>query len=268
MIFEMPKYLSSLLGASLATAALGQPLADNSFMLEEAYNQEDGIVQHIGLWSSGIAGSADGTWTYGFTQEWPAPSQKHQLGFGINLAESAADGDVEFGDTLLNYRYQWLSGPRLAVAPRLSLILSTGEPDHGTGSGATGLQVNLPVSTELGLRWVAHSNLGATWIPDAEDGAGATADTLAWNLGQSLIYRARPKLDLLFEAVWTRTDEVVAAGRTDEGGEGFLVAGVRWAHDFENGLQIVPGVAWATGFDDADGEDTLLIYLSFEHPFR
>lgn len=249
-----------------AAPSIAQPLADNSFLIEEAYNQEAGIVQHISLWSRALTGEE--LWAYGFTQEWPAPSQKHQLGFTASFLESPIDGDAEIGDLLVNYRYQWIANERLAAAPRLSLVLPTGDPERGTGSGTAGLQANFPLSIELGPRWVGHSNLGATWIPDAENESGAQADTLAWNLGQSLIYRARPKLDLLLEGVWTRSDDVVAPGRSERGSEGFVTAGVRWAHDFENGLQIVPGVAYAVGFDDADGEEQLLLYLSFEHPFR
>jgi hypothetical protein len=246
---------------------LAQPLADNSFLLEEAYNQEAGVVQHISLYGRGLAGDGDGTWAYGFTQEWPAPDQRHQLGFTAALLDTPRDGGARIGDLLLNYRYQWKAGERLAVAPRLSLIVATGDPEKGTGSGSAGVQLNLPVSIELGRRWVAHSNVGATWLEKAESESGDRAEAFLWNLGQSLIFRARPKLDVLFEAIWLRTDEVIAAGRTENGGEGFVAAGVRWAHDFDSGLQIVPGVAYSFGFDDADGEEQVLVYLSFEHPF-
>jgi hypothetical protein len=61
----------------------------------------------------------------------------------------------------------------------------------------------------------------------------------------------------MLESVWeSAQDDVV-----------FLNPGVRWAFDFDSGLQIVPGVAYtfALGADDADA---LFLYLSFEHPFR
>ena len=52
-------------------------IQDNSFLIEEAYNQEFGVVQHIStfirLWNSG-------DWVYSFTQEWPMPGDpRHQL---------------------------------------------------------------------------------------------------------------------------------------------------------------------------------------------
>jgi hypothetical protein len=43
---------------------------------------------------------------------------------------------------------------------------------------------------------------------------------------------------------------------------------VRWAFNFESGLQIVPGVAYTIGLDDGAGPDAVFLYLSFEHPFR
>ena len=54
-----------------------RPIQDNSFLVEEAYNQEPGVVQHIQsftrLWNSR-------TWAYTFTQEWPVPKHwRHQL---------------------------------------------------------------------------------------------------------------------------------------------------------------------------------------------
>src|SRR6185369_11398420 len=81
-------------------------IQDNSFFVEEAYNQERGIVQHIStfsrMWNSG-------DWSYTFTQEWPAPGNwRHQLSYtvvGMHAGEySGRGGGV--GDTIFNYRYQ------------------------------------------------------------------------------------------------------------------------------------------------------------------
>ena len=53
----------------------------------------------------------------------------------------------------------------VAVSPRLTLLLPTGNERRGLGSGGTGVQVMLPVSTVLTPTLVAHWNLGATTIP-------------------------------------------------------------------------------------------------------
>ena len=50
------------------------PIQDNSFLIEEAYNQDAYVVQHIFNFQPGVGASqAFGT----FTQEWPAGSITH-----------------------------------------------------------------------------------------------------------------------------------------------------------------------------------------------
>ncbi len=54
--------------APAPTAAPG--IQDNSFLVEEAYNQNFGVVQHISSFTR-FFDSKD--WNYTFTQEWPVP---------------------------------------------------------------------------------------------------------------------------------------------------------------------------------------------------
>ncbi len=48
----------------------------------------------------------------------------------------------------------------------------------------------------------------------------------------------------------------------------FLSPGIRWAYNFNNGLQIVPGIGVPLGVGPSDGEKGVFLYLSFEHPYR
>jgi hypothetical protein len=57
------------------------PIQDNSFLVEEAYNQEDGVVQHISSFER-LTNSHD--WVYTQTDEWPLRSLRHQV--SITLA--------------------------------------------------------------------------------------------------------------------------------------------------------------------------------------
>jgi hypothetical protein len=57
-----------------ACRLVAQKLEDNSFLVEEAYNQPDRVVQHILA-----AAAAEGTTGLSFTQEWPLGGRKHQL---------------------------------------------------------------------------------------------------------------------------------------------------------------------------------------------
>lgn len=53
---------------------------------------------------------------------------------------------------------------KLAVAPRVSLLLPTVDHRFGRGSGGLGLQTNLRVSIQHSAHQVSHWNAGATWI--------------------------------------------------------------------------------------------------------
>ena len=52
------------------------PIQDNSFLIEEAYNQEDSVIQHISYFQKL---TNTGAWVYTQTDEWPLRSYKHQL---------------------------------------------------------------------------------------------------------------------------------------------------------------------------------------------
>jgi outer membrane putative beta-barrel porin/alpha-amylase len=242
-------------------------IQDNSFLIEEAYNQEPGVVQHINGFTR-LRGS--GEWAYTFTQEWPAPGIKHQLSYTVPVAGGSAEGGRGIGDVALNYRYQWIGSgdTALAVAPRLTLLLPTGSVDEGLGTGAVGFQLNLPMSTVLSRRWVAHWNAGATFTPSAEDAAGQQADIESYNLGQSFIWEPSARLNFMLETVWTSQRTKAAHGeKVTE--ESLLVSpGIRWAYNFSSGLQIVPGIAFPIGIGPSDGDKSVFLYLSFEHPFR
>lgn len=59
---------------------------DNSFLIEEAYNQEKGVVQHIltGFYSvDKMSGPDIRDLGLDFTQEWPIFTQDHQFSYTI-----------------------------------------------------------------------------------------------------------------------------------------------------------------------------------------
>src|SRR5437667_1598099 len=84
-------------------------IRDNSFLIEEAYNQEPGVVQHIFNASYSVdrrAGLNDKIWNLTFTQEWPVFSQTHQFSYTIpyRFIETGGRSHNGVGDILLNYR--------------------------------------------------------------------------------------------------------------------------------------------------------------------
>ncbi|MDP1831756.1 MAG: transporter [Geothrix sp.] len=245
------------------------PIQDNSFLLEEAYNQEAGVIQHIQTFSR-LQRSGD--WVYTFTEEWPWGGQRHQVSLTApvqRLASSPDGGRRGLGDLALNYRYQALGDGAsvVAFAPRLSLLLPTGNHNAGRGNGNLGIQVNLPLSVALGDAFVTHMNLGYTHTPHAKDLLGNCADIGTTNICQSLVWLARQDLNLLVEFAYTSGDIVAGPGLRQPTQSAFISPGLRGAWTFPGGLQIVPGLAIPIGVGPSRGETAIFLYLSLEHPF-
>lgn len=245
------------------------PIQDNSFLIEEAYNQEDGVVQHIQTFTRL---SQSHSWAYTFTEEFPVHGIKNQLSYTL---QATHNGDFPrsgagFGDIALNYRYQLLGDgdSRVAIAPRFTVLAPTGLATEGRGAGSFGIQSQIPVSIQINRYFVAHSNVGVTWTPRARNEFGDRASTNGYDLGQSFVWLARPRFNVLVETLWTGTENVVARGRTQRSHDLLVSPGIRWAHNFKSGLQIVPGIAMPIGVGPSSGDKGVFVYLSFEHPWN
>jgi hypothetical protein len=77
-----------------------------------------------------------------------------------------------------------------------------------------------------------------------------------------------PRFNALLETTWAGAEQVTGRGQTQRVHDLLISPGVRWAYNFKNGLQIVPGVAVPLGVGPSSGEKGIFLYLSFEHPFR
>jgi hypothetical protein len=264
-----PVAACALLVLAVVAGADEGPIQDNSFLIEEAYNQEFGVVQHI---SAFTLFRPSGDWIYTFTQEWPVPGEKHQLSFTLPAQDVHGPGaaSLGIGDVALNYRYQAKGDGQahVAMAPRFSVLVPTGRAKENLGAGGVGLQLSLPVSVTLGARVVAHTNAGYTHEFSARNAAGDRANTNSYNLGQSFVWLTKPRLNLLVETVWIRTAAVSGPGETTHSNSFLVSPGLRWAYNFVSGLQIVPGLAFPIGVGPSRGQTALFAYLSFEHPFR
>jgi hypothetical protein len=253
----------SLLLTSYLSPLTAQVIQDNSFLIEEAYNQERGVVQHLSTFTRADGGD----WAYTFTQEWPLGGIRHQLSYTIPVEKIEGFG-VGLGDVAVNYRYQLAGNPeaRTVAAPRLSVLLPTGQEEEGRGAGAVGFQVNFPLTLVLSNEIVTHWNAGATLTPSARNPLGDKATTHSFNFGASLVWLFRPSFNFLLETVVVDARTVIADGRLVGETGWVLNPGVRWAFDLPGDLQIVPGVAYTIGLGEGD-EDALFLYLSLEHPF-
>jgi hypothetical protein len=250
-------------------------IEDNSFFVEEAYNQEPGVVQHIftALFNND---SRQRGWNFSFTQEWPLYGQDHQLSYTIPSSHFREDTDRIYGlgDILINYRYQLLEEDedKPALAPRFSLILPTGSRDRGTGNGVVGYQWQLPVSKKLGSRFAIHGNLGLTYLPGVRarlDGStgplSPKRSLVSYNLGASAIYALLPRFHLMLEWVGQFEESIDDAGKSRRDFVPFISPGFRAAVINEEKLQVVVGAAAPIGLNRKADNYGALLYLSIEH---
>lgn len=234
-------------------------IEDNSFLIEEAYNQDPGVIQHISTFQY----MRDKTWLYTFTDEWPVPGRKHQLSATIPVL---SNGETGFGDIELNYRFQAIFTNRLAFAPRLSLLLPSGNYKKGLGAGVPGYQLSLPFSYLLSRKIVTHYNLGVTITSRSKNADGSKSDLTSYNYGLSIILLLYKHFNFMFEVVGNTT--ITKSNYTNMQISNTLLInpGFRYAINCKSGLQIVPGIASPIGISSSKGESGIFAYLSFEHP--
>ena len=245
-------------------------IMDNSFLIEDAYNQEPGVVQHIfnTVYSiDDLSQPRQRRTDLSFTQEWPAYGQAHQFSYTVPYAvvREAGHWSDGIGDVLLNYRYQvFLNEKTLtAFAPRFSLVLPTGDERRGFGNGTLGYQWNLPYSLTLGDRWFVHANAGLTFLPNA--GEKPVHDLLNYNLGGSVIYCLTDRFNLMLEWIGNWNQSVAGSGEVERQFPSVISPGFRTAFNFSNGSQFVIGLAAPIGLTKSAPEIGAFVYLSFEH---
>jgi Putative MetA-pathway of phenol degradation len=260
----------------------GQPsIEDNSMFIEEAFNQETGVIQHI----SNLIYD-DGSWVYSYTQEIPLDDYRHQLSFTIPYSwlerptELIVPGNDQFlnsglGDLLINYRpLLWGKNDWALVIPRFTLILPTGNSQYGLGGGAWGGQFNLAVTKRISKGITMHYNAGITHFQKADyfsfDQNTGTfqqtyqRDLTMKNLGASAIWMLKPKFNFMLEYVSNFEKEINEDGSLSDRHAMVINPGFRFAVDIGK-VQIVPGAGVPFNFEGGNFINTgAFIYLSIE----
>lgn len=235
---------------------LAKGIQDNSFLIEEAYNQERGVTQHTGLFRR------QGRDLFlSFSQEWALGSQDHQFSWSLPYVwvNNDAGGFDRGGIVQLNYRYQLSTetAHRPAIAPRIGLLFPTDDAKGELGNG--GLQFNLPVSKIISDRVTVHANAGVTTLFEMQG-----RQPTGYNLGGSVVYALSRNTNVLFEVVGERTETFGATGGIEGEFRLTLVPGFRQAFNFED-AQLVVGLASPIQFSNGKTDFGALLYLSFEH---
>jgi hypothetical protein len=259
-------------------AQAGRPIdviEDNSFLIEEAYNQESGVVQHIFTAYYNNDSRRRG-WEFNFTQEWPILSQDHQFSYKIPSYHLVENGDRQHGvgDIVLNYRYQMLDEGEIkpALAPRFSLILPSGSRKRGTGYGVVGYEGQLPFSKKLTGQLGVHANFGLTYFPEARaalshGGLSSKHSLLSYNIGGSVVYALLARLHLMMEWLGRSEEDIDDNGKAKRAFKPILSPGFRTALVNQSELQIVTGAAVPIGLSRKADNYGVLLYFSVEHNF-
>ena len=234
-------------------------ITDNSFLVEEAFNQEPGIFQNI----FGIYAPGDGSWLSAFTQEWPLRIQAHQLSYTVALTRTASHSGI--GDLFIHYRFQaWdESARRPAFSPRVSFVLPTHEGESGIDHGSPGWEVNLPFSKQV-RDYYFHWNVGFTHLP-AATGISAEHNLFTPRIAASGIWRVRPMLNLLLEGVFEWPEEI-AGTATDRTHTTTLIPGFRTGWNV-GAAQAIAGVGVPVSFVAGTADAGVFGYFSYELPF-
>jgi hypothetical protein len=173
-------------------------------------------------------------------------------------------------DMRLNYRLQALMEDHYtpAFAPRLSLVLPTGDKPKGFGAGVMGYEVNLPFSKIVSERWTLHFNAGMSVFPNAHKDRHLTN----YNVGASAIYAVSRDFNLMLEALgaWNEAvtegalafEETIARSTT-----AIISPGARYAFNLPNDTQLIIGAALPIGFTSDSPDLGIFFYCSLEHPF-
>lgn len=146
-----------------------------------------------------------------------------------------------------------------AFAPRLSLIVPTGNEQKGLGNGSYGYQVNFPVSKIVGERVTIHANAGATSFVNVNG-----RSPKSFNVGASVVYAAAQNINFLLEAVGERNEAVDAFRRIEREKILTVSPGARFAFNFPD-AQLVLGIGAPVVLKLAEKPSYgLFLYLSYE----
>jgi hypothetical protein len=279
MKFIFASWLAALALCASVKARGAEPrpidgFADHSFLIEEAYNQELGELQHTfkALYSNDFRHRG---WSFDLEQEWWLFSENHQVAFSIPLSNIREEGKTQrgAGDVLLGYRYQLTKeGSNIpAVAPKFSLILPTGDRDKGTGNGVVGYEWSLAASKKVAPRIALHANFGLTHLPkvraplEGGEHLSAKRSLVSYGVGASGVLALSSDIHVLLEWVGEFEQEINEKGKRQRAFKAILSPGIRAAVINTDRLQTVLGVGIPIGVSGPAENYGVFLYLSIEH---
>jgi hypothetical protein len=242
----------------LPTAA-ADGIVDNSFLVEETFNQDPGIIQTAFTWVR----SEGGDWEGAVGQDWPLRVHRHQFSWALPWDGGGLPADV--GQLSVSYRYQFVdvSEKTPGVAARVSVILPTGRE---ADDNRVGLQAAVPM-TVAWRRFYLHANAGVTWTHHVRSAQGATANLTSPYLAGSVVWPAASMFQLMLEDVVEFDASLDEDARTRRHTTMTVSPGMRSGWNVGRN-QVVLGAAVPIDTGDNGRAVSVLGYVSLEGPFR
>lgn len=258
LLIASPSFPQSLASGSAPTAA-ADFIIDNSFLVEEAVNQDPGVIQTTLNWVR----SGDGDWESAVGQDWPLASHRHQ--FSWSLPWNGGQLPLSVGQAVVSYRYQIsdVSKETLGIGARVSAILPTdrdGE-EHGVG-----LQAAVPVTAEW-RRLHLHANAGVTWTRQRSSEHPQRTSLVSPYFAGSVIWPTASMFQVMLEDVVEFEAFLDAGARRRRNTTMTISPGLRGAFNVGRN-QIVVGAAVPVDATTDGQSVSVLGYFSFEGPFR
>lgn len=251
---------------ALFTFSAFAAIEDNSFLMEEAFNQEWGVYQFIQKYQTSKVAKG---YEYSFENEIPITDKTHQFSYEFSRGRGDADSDTAISDTTLNYRWQPLNKDGMLLSERFGLIVPTGSVEKESGNGVYGFEFMQAATITINDRFMNHWNMGFSVLPNAETkGIDKKRTITSFTAGSSIIYLWKDNVNFLVEGVLESGQGVNPDGSKSSETSFTINPGARFAWDLEwKDTQIVPGISFPTELLNGPTEHGVLVYLSIEPKF-
>lgn len=261
-------YGLSLTAAAAPVAAPSSVIEDNSFLLDEAYNQDPGVVQITQVFQ--ILPST-GEWSHSPAIEFPIVTENHQITLQFPFSRPMG-ASLSLNDFALQYQYWLIHAKYFHLTPRIGAVFPTGNSTIGTGSGTVGAQAGLSTTVNFGDAFAFHTSGNAFLYPGSRATDGVATTTWDASIAASLIWRPLSWLNLLTEGVLTSDQTPLPGGSIGRDLLATVSPGARFSIRLgeHRTWEIVPGVAvpftWRTS-SPGSASISVLGYLSIEGPW-
>ncbi len=243
--------------------AYSAAIEDNSFLLEEAFNQEWGVYQFIQKYQTS---ERAGGYEYSFENEIPITDKTHQFSYEFSYLRAEKGGPEAISDVTLNYRLQPFNKDGVLLSERFGLILPTGRVEKDAGNGVYGFEFMHAASIFINDQFITHFNAGFNVLPHAKTSGTDKRNTLSgFTAGSSIIYMHNDWVNFMLEGLLESGQSTLPDGTVSSESSFTLNPGMRFAFDLDwKETQIVPGISFPTDILNRPQEHGVLFYLSIE----